>query len=376
MSDAGRWDRARRILCVRLDAMGDVLMTTPALRALKGSGRHLTLLTSPSGAAAAALVPEVDDVIVHEAPWLKATPHRADARPESAMIERLREGRFDAAVIFTVFSQNPLPSALLCWMAEIPSRLAHCRENPYQLLTDWVARDRARPHRAATRSAASSTWSRPSAAQVDDERLSLRIPDQAMPAARPTGHLRATWGLTRTRPWVPDPSRAPRPRPAAIPAGGVRRGRAPARRWMHGHQVVWTGSEGERDLIEGIRAAMGVPSASLAGRLDLGGLAALIERAPALVSNNTGPVHVAAAVGTPVVVLYALTNTQHTPWSVPRRVLNHDVPCGPCYKSVCPEGHHDCLRKVAPAAVARAVVDLVGGPVRRPSPPILANRRA
>jgi ADP-heptose:LPS heptosyltransferase len=78
-----------------------------------------------------------------------------------------------------------------------------------------------------------------------------------------------------------------------------------------------------------------------------------------LVSNNTGPVHVASAVGTPVVVLYALTNPQHTPWAVPCRVLNHDVPCQPCYKSLCPEGHHDCLRKVAPMEIVRAVRELV-----------------
>lgn len=67
----------------------------------------------------------------------------------------------------------------------------------------------------------------------------------------------------------------------------------------------------------------------------------------------------AAAVGTPVVDLYALTNPQHTPWAVPARVLFHDVPCKYCYKSVCPEGHHDCLRRVTPESVAAAVRDLL-----------------
>ncbi len=100
---------------------------------------------------------------------------------------------------------------------------------------------------------------------------------------------------------------------------------------------------------------MGVPSFSLAGELDLGELAALLAMAPLLIANNTGPVHIAAAVGTPVVDLYALTNPQHTPWGVPSRVLNHDVPCKYCYKSVCPEGHHDCLALVPPEAVVEAV---------------------
>jgi ADP-heptose:LPS heptosyltransferase len=88
-------------------------------------------------------------------------------------------------------------------------------------------------------------------------------------------------------------------------------------------------------------------------------LAAVIEAAPLLISNNTGPVHVAAAVGTPVVDLYALTNPQHTPWAVPHRVLYHDVSCKYCYRSVCPEGHHTCLRGVSPAAVAAAATELL-----------------
>src|SRR5205823_9895959 len=107
-------------------------------------------------------------------------------------------------------------------------------------------------------------------------------------------------------------------------------------------------------LIEEIREGMQAPSHSLAGRLGLADLAALIGLAPLLIANNTGPVHVASAVGTPVVDLYALTNPQHTPWMVPSRVLSHDVPCKWCYKSVCPQGHHDCLRKVTPESVAAA----------------------
>src|SRR4051794_20295691 len=143
MSVTDSWQNAERVLCVRLDALGDVLMTTPALRALKESnpGRQLTLLTSPSGAAVAPLVPEIDCCWIYESPWVKSTPCRQDSLADRAMIERLRDGRFDAAVIFTVYSQNPLPAAMLCYLSDIPLRLAHCRENPYQLLTDWVVDD-------------------------------------------------------------------------------------------------------------------------------------------------------------------------------------------------------------------------------------------
>src|SRR5262245_2555295 len=98
------WSRAGNVLGVRLDTLGDVLMTTPALRALKEArpGRRVTLLTSDAGAEATDLAPEIDAVIRYDAPWLKATAPRRDSRPEYALADRLRAGRFDAAVIFTV----------------------------------------------------------------------------------------------------------------------------------------------------------------------------------------------------------------------------------------------------------------------------------
>jgi ADP-heptose:LPS heptosyltransferase len=108
-----------------------------------------------------------------------------------------------------------------------------------------------------------------------------------------------------------------------------------------------------------VRAAMRAPSRALPTVLDLAELTAFIAAAPVLVSNNTGPVHIAAAVGTPVVDLYALTNPQHTPWMVPHRVLSHDVPCKWCYRSICPEGHQNCLRLVSPDQVVSAVADLL-----------------
>jgi ADP-heptose:LPS heptosyltransferase len=78
-----------------------------------------------------------------------------------------------------------------------------------------------------------------------------------------------------------------------------------------------------------------------------------------LLSNNSGPVHLASALGTPVVDLYALTNPQHMPWQTPHRVLYQDVPCRWCYRSVCPEGHHACLNGVAVDDVVAAASELM-----------------
>jgi ADP-heptose:LPS heptosyltransferase len=143
--------------------------------------------------------------------------------------------------------------------------------------------------------------------------------------------------------------------------------RYPARHWAAaargivrelGLPVVFSGDAGEAALIDGIRDACGVPTHSLAGKATLGGLGALIKLASVMVVNNTGPAHMAAAIGTPLVDLYAQTNLQHTPWQVRSRVLYHDVPCRNCYKSVCPQGHHDCLEKVEPGRVVQAVMQL------------------
>ncbi|HYD94875.1 MAG TPA: lipopolysaccharide heptosyltransferase II [Noviherbaspirillum sp.] len=349
------WARAKRILCIRLDYMGDVLMSTPAIRALRESipGCEITLLTSSSGDSVARLIPEIDETIVYAAPWLKSSaPHPTGADME--MILRLSRLHFDAAVIFTVYSQNPLPSAMLCYLAGIPLRLAHCRENPYQLLTHWVRetepQEQVRHEVQRQLDLVASVG-----ATAGDERLSLRVPSAA--TARVCDRLRAA-DIDTGRPWI-----------ALHPGATASSRRYPPQQWREvarqlsaslGCPLVFTGSADEAPLIEDI--CCGLPDIhSFAGKLDLPQLSALIALAPVLISNNTGPVHIAAAVGTPVVDLYALTNPQHTPWKVPARVLYHDVSCRYCYKSVCPERHQHCLSLVPPATVAAAALELLAG---------------
>jgi lipopolysaccharide heptosyltransferase II len=350
------WQQATNILCVRLDALGDLLMTTPAMRALKGTSaaRRITLLASLAGAEVAALVPEVDSVIAYEAPWMKATAPRPDSQPDFAMIERLKESKFDAAVIFTVYSQNPLPAAFMCYLADIPLRLAHCRENPYQLLTDWVPDlepDRMVRHEVRRQLDLVARVG----SQTDNERLSLRVGRSDLERA---AHILDNLGVDRKRPWIiihPGATAASRRYPPESFAAAGRR-----LVLEFGIQPVFTGSAQEAALIDCIRSLLGdALSYSLAGQLNLRELVALIALAPLLISNNTGPAHIAAAVGTPVVDLYALTNPQHIPWQVPHRVLSHDVACKYCYKSICPEGHHNCLRLVTPDQVVWAALELL-----------------
>lgn len=348
------WAEAKNLLCIRLDAIGDVLMTTPAIRALKTAhpGRRITLLTSPSGAGIARLIPELEDVIVYDAPWMKATAPRQNSQPELEMAARLRQQQFDGAVIFTVFSQNPLPAAFLCYLADIPLRLAHCHENPYQLLTDWVLDPEPGlgiRHEVRRQLDLVATIG----CTIADERMSLQVNDRDRLQVL---NLLQQQGIDQTRPWAvihPGATALSRRYPPESFAEVARRLVLDAN-----FQVIFTGVEAERELIEGIQAQMEVESQAFIDCLSLGEMASLVAIAPLLISNNTGPVHLAAAVGTPVVDLYALTNPQHTPWAVPHRVLFHDVPCKFCYKSVCPEGHYHCLRLVTPDQVVRAACEL------------------
>lgn len=329
------WRGVKNLLCVRLDNMGDILMTTPAMRALRETlGCRVTVLASPSGASLAPLVPEIDDVIVFRAPWMKAA-----CDDDASVLEKMRG--FDAAVIFSVYSQSALPAAYLCYRAGIPRRLAHCRENPYHLLSDWVpdpepaSTVRHEVRRQLDLVAAVGCY-------TENERLSFQVPQSAR----------------ESLPALPEPLIVVHPGASAASR------RYPPEHYaraleMLGHEVVFTGDAAEIELVESLRSSMSMRSRSLAGRLSLAELGALIEAADLLICNNTGPAHIAAAVGTPVVDLYALTNPQHTPWQVESRVLFHDVPCRNCYKSVCPAGHHECLRGVAPERVVEAARELL-----------------
>jgi len=269
------WDGVRRLLAVRLDNLGDVLMATPALAALRESlpEARLTLLASPAGAALAPHLPIVDDVIAYRAPWVRhpALAHVPVGAEDRALVEQLAAGRFDGAVIFTTCTQSALPAALVCALAGVPLRLAYSRENPYRLLTDWVPdteqvgpRMRHEVERQLRLVAAIGCAAR-------DERLRfcLRPHDLASLAAACDGS-----GFDAGRPYV------------VVHPGAS----APSRRWpaerfgaaaaqiarATGRAIAFTGTADEQPLVEAARAALRAPSWSFAGRLDLGAFGALI----------------------------------------------------------------------------------------------------
>ena len=350
-------EEVKRILCVRLDRLGDILMTTPAIHALRASmpGRHITLLTSSAGAAAAPFLSDVDDVIAYDAPW-HGQSGESSRQADLAMQRRLEAGRFDAAAIFTVYSQSALPAAMLCYLAGIPRRLAHCRENPYGLLTDWVCDTE--PHGgirheverqlalvANVGAVCTDTRMRFDIGRQARDALNVRLAAHGVPADSPRFVI---------HPGASAPSR--RYPPARFAAVAVRL--AAATPWP----IVLTGSAEEAPLVREVIEAAGTSIRTrlhdLSGLLNIEEFAALIDNTTVLVTNNSGPVHLASALMTPVVDLYALTNPQHTPWQTEQRVLFRDVDCRWCYRGVCPELHHRCLLGVPAEEVAAAALEL------------------
>lgn len=356
------WQAARRILCVRLDSLGDVLMCTPAIRALRHTlpGSHLTLLTSPSGAAAVPYIPEIDAAISFRAPWMKHE-QAAGAEALQECAAQLAAQRFDAAVIFTSYSQSPLPAAMLCQLAGIPLRLASCRENPYQLLTHWVPereRERATRHEVQRQLDLVADVG----CMTSDTSLSFAVP--AADAVRASMVLEEA-GIDPAAPYL------------VLHAGASAASRRyPVRHWLvligmlhrqFKHKIILTGDAGDVEALGPLTEGWHSPARSLIGKLGLGELGALIRGSSLLITGNTGPAHIAAAVGTPLVDLYALTNPQHTPWRVAHRLLFHDVSCRNCLRSSCPEAHHACLDALAPRTVLDAAVELLAAAPHRPA---------
>src|SRR3954469_10242852 len=123
-----------RTLAVRLDSVGDVLVTGPAVRALAAGSEHLTLLCGPRGRAAAELLPGVDELVCWRAPWIDPQPDLVRRDDVDTLVQGLAEGRYDRAAIFTSYHQSALPTALILRMAGIPWVGAISEDYPGSLL--------------------------------------------------------------------------------------------------------------------------------------------------------------------------------------------------------------------------------------------------
>nr|WP_241562781.1 HAD-IIIA family hydrolase [Micromonospora costi] len=334
--------RGGTVLVVRADSAGDVLVTGPAIRAVAHGADRVVLLCGPRGRAAAGLLPGVDEVVEHPLPWIDPDPDRVNPAEMAALTRRLAAVGADEAVIFTSFHQSPLPLALLLRMAGVRRVAGISEDYPGSLLDvrHRVPPGVPEPERALSLAAAAGYGLAPA------DQPTLRLRAEAL-ATRP-GEAAATGpdGYVVVHPGASVPARAAAPQRYADIVAALT---------AAGHRVLVTGGPAERELTERVAAAGGV---DLGGRFDLAGLARVLARASCLVVGNTGPAHLAAAVGTPVVSLFAPTVPfgQWGPYRVPTvRLGDATAPCRDTRAATCPVPGHPCLAGVDPADVVAAV---------------------
>lgn len=313
------WIGTENILCIRLDNMGDLLMSSPAIRALKETFRsQITVLTSSMAGKIAKYIPGVDDVLISDVPWVKTDSSDGPAGYFN-LVETIKEKGFDASVVFNVYSQNPLPSAMIPYLAGVPLRLAYCRENPYELLTDWVP-DKEPLSNISHQVTRDLQLVANVGASASSDELTLNVPNYAYSSLQ---EKLSEAGVSLHHPWIivhPGASETKREYPSEDFNNILKRVVDEL-----DVQLILTGNAKEKILTERLRCGIESRSVSVAGMFSIEEFMALIDLAPLVLSVNTGTVHIAAALKTPVVVLYALTNPQHTPWKVTSKVFTFPV---------------------------------------------------
>jgi ADP-heptose:LPS heptosyltransferase len=342
------------VLVARLDSLGDVLLAGPAVRAV-ANGRqqdgsrpnYVVMLCGRQGEAAASMLPGVAEVYSWDSPWIMNPAPKMTGPHADRLIEYVRNSRITEAVILTSFHQSPLPLALLLRLAGVErisgvstdyaGSLLDIRLKPGEdLLEDQPEAERA----------------------LDIARAAgFRLPlgDDGKLKVKP---VPAVTDLVGDGPYV-----------VVHPGAAV-----PARAWppLHhaaavellagaGYRVVVTGGPDETSLT----ATVAGPSAlDLGGRTDLRTLAGVLAGADAVVAGNTGPAHLAAAVGTPVACLFSpvVPAVRWAPYGVPLELLgDQNAACRLTRARICPVPGHPCLDSVSPEAVIHAVERLIGG---------------
>ena len=353
------WAEARRLLVMRLDNIGDVVMTGPVLRALKENLPRvsITLMASPGGKEAAPLLPWVDEVFAWRVLWQDLGRLSFDPAREWELIEALR-GCYDAAIILTSFKQTPHPAGYACYLAGIPLRLGESKEWGGGVLTDEAppASDELHQVERNLRLIEHAGF------RVEDRSLSVHVPEEAGGTA---AELLQARGVAPDAPYVllnPWASAQARTYPTHRFAFAAR-----LLSEETGWPVVVSGTEADRSRSGELLDVLGDRGVDLVGATGLSELAALVEGARLVLTNNTSTMHLLDALRTPGVVLFSGTELeeQWRPRDVPHRLLRRETWCSPCYAFSCPY-NLECL-DIPPEEVAEAGLSLLAEVGGRPA---------
>ncbi len=341
--------RIRRILVREVNWLGDAVLTLPALEALdrRFPGAEIAVLAKPWVGGLFAGYPAVDRVLEY-----RSQDAHGGLCGRWRLARDLGRDGFDLAVVFP----NSLDSALIPWLAHIPRRAGYPTDGRRWLLTHPIPK----PSPSAGRHQVERYLHIVRALGGDGTgRLHLPVPHAAREGAR---RLLNGYGI------------APGDRLVAVNPGSVY---GSAKRWpaerfatvadgladSSGARIILVGSSGERPILAQVADRMRRPALNLGGQSDLTTLVGLLERAHLLVSNDTGAMHIAAAVGTPVVAVFGPTDAAATgPLGPGSRIVQEPVPCSPCLLRECPIDHR-CMTRITVDQVLRAALDLLNHPL-------------
>ncbi len=336
-----------RIVVVAPNWIGDTLLAQPLFARLhqKLPGLKLDALAPAWTAPVLARMPQIDEVI--ESPF---------AHGELKLLERWRLGRqirtvgYDQAIILP----NSFKSALVPWFADIPLRVGFVGESRYGVLNIRHKLDApALPLMAERYAKLAEPPDAPPVRPLRAARLEINEANLVITLSR--------LGLSRSR-------------QIAVLCPGAEYG--PAKRWPAGHfaalakalaargLAVWLiGSAKDKPVADEIAAGCDDAVLNLCGRTDLGGAIDLMSLASVVISNDSGLMHVASALGRPLVAIYGSSSPDHTPPLSPgARIVKLDIECSPCFARVCPLGHFRCMNDLKPELVLAAIDALTRSP--------------
>lgn len=330
----------KRVLVVRQDNNGDVLLAGPAIRSIAAAA-HVTLLCGPRGASAARMLPGVEEVLVHEAAWIDAEPQPLTRAATATMLGDVMRCNADEAIILTSFHQSPLPMALLLRLAGV-ARIGAISVDYAGTLLDVR-------HKVSD--------------DVHEVQRALSL-TRAMGYELPAGDA----GSLRLK-GVAERTDVPFAEYVVVHPGAT----VPARAWFpernrllverltqQGTNVVVTGTKGERGLAEYV-CGQTAGAVNAAGTTSFAQFAAIVRNAHVVICGNTAAAHVAAAVGTPVVSIFAPTipAVRFRPWMVDHVLLgDQEIACKGCRARACPYEAQPCLDTVSVDDVLRSAATL------------------
>lgn len=360
-----RRPEVKRLLVVNLNYLGDALFTTPALAGLRARfpDAAIDVLAGERAVAILSGNPNIDRLILRP-------PHGGTGRAVT-LARTLREGRYDMAVLF----QSTLSNAMLTWAARVPVRIGFAQEGCGPLLTHVVEPRHAGEHVVDAYLRLAQAIDEPRAGR-EEQRLSVAVSaaDQAFVNT-----------LFRDRELAPPV--------VGLVIGATRpQKRWPEEYWSRLADKLWhaagvcsvlVGGPEEKEAAERILREVRSPLVSVVGQTTEKELAALVARLGVVVSGDSGPLHIATAMRTPVVALFGSTDPSETgPWQpphgppLPAITLYDALACAPCRKEPTCEGRFDCLRALTPERVFDAVCALLEVPSRRAILPMAATATA